>query len=156
MFMGPRNWYQGMNSASLCSLAGRYENPIPPQCLAPIVFLKIPALYTRVQCGGGYGVLGLRQINTFRKVPIQVNFFRLRHFALPSMSLIFLRTSCVILGRQQTCEFSRLSESVFESIQLSANQLWFFFNLYKKWKYRRYIFDHEKTREITQFFAKFE
>ncbi len=33
-----------MNSASLCSLAGRYENPIPPQCLAPIDFLKIPAL----------------------------------------------------------------------------------------------------------------
>jgi hypothetical protein len=44
MFMGPRNWFQGMNSASLCSLAGRYENPIPPQCLAPIEFLKIPAL----------------------------------------------------------------------------------------------------------------
>ncbi len=43
MFMGPRNWCQGMNSASLCSLAGRYENPIPPQCLAPIDFLKIPA-----------------------------------------------------------------------------------------------------------------
>jgi hypothetical protein len=32
-----------MNSASLCSLAGRYENPIPPRCLAPIDFLKIPA-----------------------------------------------------------------------------------------------------------------
>jgi hypothetical protein len=30
--------------ASLCSLAGRYENPIPPRCLAPIDFLKIPAL----------------------------------------------------------------------------------------------------------------
>ncbi len=43
MFMGPRNWCQGMNSASLCSLAGRYENPIPPRCLAPIDFLKIPA-----------------------------------------------------------------------------------------------------------------
>jgi hypothetical protein len=36
-----------MNSASLCSLAGRYENPIPPQCLAPIDFLKIPALAGR-------------------------------------------------------------------------------------------------------------
>ncbi len=44
MFMGPRNRCQGMNSASLCSLAGRYENPIPPRCLAPIDFLKIPAL----------------------------------------------------------------------------------------------------------------
>jgi hypothetical protein len=34
-----------MNSASLCSLAGRYENPIPYRCLAPIDCLKIPALY---------------------------------------------------------------------------------------------------------------
>jgi hypothetical protein len=32
------------NSASLCSLAGRYDNPIPTQCLAPTDFLKIPAL----------------------------------------------------------------------------------------------------------------
>ncbi len=42
--MEPRNWCQGINSASLCSLAGRYDNPIPTRCLAPIDFLKIPAL----------------------------------------------------------------------------------------------------------------
>jgi hypothetical protein len=34
-----------MNSASLRSLAGRYDKPIPPRFLAPIDFLKIPALY---------------------------------------------------------------------------------------------------------------
>jgi hypothetical protein len=33
---------------------------------------------------------GLRQINTCLKVPLQVNFLRWQHFALPSMSLIFL------------------------------------------------------------------
>jgi hypothetical protein len=44
MFMGPRNWFQEINSASLCSLAGRYDNPIPPRFLALIDFLKIPAL----------------------------------------------------------------------------------------------------------------
>ncbi len=54
MCMGPRNWCQGMNSASLCSLAGRYENPIPPRCLAPRDFLKIPAL-ANVGGGGGRG-----------------------------------------------------------------------------------------------------
>jgi hypothetical protein len=43
-FMEPRNRLLGMNSASLCSLAGRYDNPIPPQFLAPIDCLKIPAL----------------------------------------------------------------------------------------------------------------
>ncbi len=40
------------------------------------VWIRI--LYTRRQCvrgdGEGYGVLGLRQINTCRKVPLQVNF----------------------------------------------------------------------------------
>jgi hypothetical protein len=41
--METRNRCQGINSASLCSLAGRYDNPIPPRCLAPIDFLKIPA-----------------------------------------------------------------------------------------------------------------
>jgi hypothetical protein len=33
-----------MNSASLCSLAGRYDNPIFTRFLAPIDCLKIPAL----------------------------------------------------------------------------------------------------------------
>ncbi len=53
----------------------------------------ISILYTRIQCvrGGRYGVLGFRQINTCRKVLLQVNFFRWRHYALPSMSLIFPR-----------------------------------------------------------------
>jgi hypothetical protein len=32
-----------MNSASLCSLAGRYDNPLPLRFLAPIASLKIPA-----------------------------------------------------------------------------------------------------------------
>jgi hypothetical protein len=44
--MGPRNRFQGMNSASLCSLPGRYDNPLPPRFLTPINSLKIPALYT--------------------------------------------------------------------------------------------------------------
>ncbi len=44
--MEPRNLIQGMNSASLCSRAGRYNNPIPPQFLAPIDCLKIPAQAT--------------------------------------------------------------------------------------------------------------
>jgi hypothetical protein len=41
--MEPRNRFQGMNSASLRSLAGRYDDPILPRCLAPIDSLKIPA-----------------------------------------------------------------------------------------------------------------
>ncbi len=38
------NSKEWINSASLCSLAGRYDNPIPPRFLAPIDCLKIPAL----------------------------------------------------------------------------------------------------------------
>ncbi len=61
MFMGPRNWFQEINSASLCSLAGRYHNLIPPQFLAPIDFLKIPALY----------FLSIFSISHFPHSPIQ-------------------------------------------------------------------------------------
>jgi hypothetical protein len=46
-FMEPRNRFQGINSANLCSLAGRYVNPIPNRFIAPRDFLKIPALYPR-------------------------------------------------------------------------------------------------------------
>jgi hypothetical protein len=45
--MEPRIRFQGMNSASLCSLAGRYDNPIPTRLLAPKDCLKIPAQNTR-------------------------------------------------------------------------------------------------------------
>jgi hypothetical protein len=55
MFMGPRNWFQRMNSASLCSLACRYDNPISSRFIAPIDFLKIPALYIE-QKGGIYNM----------------------------------------------------------------------------------------------------
>ncbi len=68
--------------------------------LAPSLWFNSPPLpgvnkytkYTYIVCKGeGYEVLGLRQINNCRKVHLQVNFFRWRHFALPSMSLLFLR-----------------------------------------------------------------
>ncbi len=48
---GAPDWFQGMNSAGLCSLAGRYDNPIPPRFLAPIDFLKIPALHVHTDVG---------------------------------------------------------------------------------------------------------
>ncbi len=42
--MEPRNRFHGIDSASLCSLAGRYDNPVPTRFLAPKGCLKIPAL----------------------------------------------------------------------------------------------------------------
>ena len=41
--MEPRIHFQGMNSTSLCSLAGRYDKPIPTWFLAPTCCLNIPA-----------------------------------------------------------------------------------------------------------------
>ncbi len=38
------NRFQGINSASLCSLAGRYDNPFPTRFLAPLDCLKVPTL----------------------------------------------------------------------------------------------------------------
>jgi hypothetical protein len=45
-FKEPRNRFQGVDSASLCSLAGRYDNLIPTRFLAPIDYSKIPRLVT--------------------------------------------------------------------------------------------------------------
>jgi hypothetical protein len=43
-FKEAKNRFQGTNSARLCRLAGRYDNPIPNRFQAPIDCLKIPAL----------------------------------------------------------------------------------------------------------------
>ncbi len=43
----PKNRFQGTNSARLCSLAGRYDSPIPTRFLVPIDCLKILAPYSR-------------------------------------------------------------------------------------------------------------
>ncbi len=50
--MGPGNRFQGMNFASQCSLAGRYDNPIPPRFLAPKDCLRIQALLSCFLHGG--------------------------------------------------------------------------------------------------------
>ncbi len=85
-------------STQLCELLpishSLWFNSLPP----PPLPVWISILYTRTQCVRGGIVLPLRQINTCRKVPLQVNFFRWQHFALPSMSLILLRTQ---LGRSE-------------------------------------------------------
>jgi hypothetical protein len=47
-FKEPMNRFQGFDSASLCSLAGRYDNPVPSRFLAPIDCLKIPALTNKI------------------------------------------------------------------------------------------------------------
>ncbi len=46
-FKEPKNRFQGINSAGLYSLAGRYDNFIPTQFLATIDCLKIPSLAFR-------------------------------------------------------------------------------------------------------------
>ncbi len=69
-------------------LSGLTHPPPPP----PLPCVNKYTVYAYTVCirAGRYVVLGLRQINNCRKVTLQVNFFRWRHFALPSMSLIFL------------------------------------------------------------------
>ncbi len=60
--MEPRNRFQGLNSASLSSPAGRYDNSIPIRFLAPIEYLKIPALYTiRPDCALISDVTGMQR-----------------------------------------------------------------------------------------------
>jgi hypothetical protein len=65
------------NSASICSLAGRYDNPIPTRFLAPLDCLKIPALDRYLNTTStaflhlGYLLLGCD--------PLYVSKFRVRH-----------------------------------------------------------------------------
>jgi len=80
------------------------DSTLPPLTSLPCV----NTVYTYSVCsGGGYGVLGLRQINICREVPLHVNFFRLQHFALPSMSLIFHRYAILIYVSLSFAELSR-------------------------------------------------
>ncbi len=97
MFMGPRNWCQGMNSASLCSLAGRNENPIPPRCLVPIDFLKIPALISSLIFLLYPGVLTYsisRFDLIFRPCPDTLTFFHLSFLHFPSSTSAWLYLLC--------------------------------------------------------------
>ncbi len=68
--MEPRNLIQGIDSASLCSQAGRYDNPIPIRFLAPRDCLKIRA--QGINCGVKQEVstsLYLYKTFTFQLVP---------------------------------------------------------------------------------------
>ncbi len=47
-FSEARNRYVGIDSASIFSLSGRFDNPIPARFLTPIECSKIPALYVFV------------------------------------------------------------------------------------------------------------
>ncbi len=60
-----------MNSTSLCSLAGRYDNTIPPRFLAPIDSLKIPTQDPQPWSAGQVQLLNLLEaedINLMRIV----------------------------------------------------------------------------------------
>ncbi len=77
-------------SLSLWYFLSSYVNCCPSSLLSGSTLSPPPfpvcILYTRIQCvrGGGLGpVLSLRQTNTCRKVPLQVNFSKWRHFTLP-------------------------------------------------------------------------
>ncbi len=77
-------------SWTVAPLTFSLDFPPPP----PSFPVWISVLYSRIQCvRGGYGVLGLWEDKHLSQSPFTGQFFRWRHFALPSMSLIFLHLS---------------------------------------------------------------
>ncbi len=72
-FKEPRNRFQGINSARLCSLAGRYDNTIPTRFLAPIDCSKIygSRFKVRILTKGSWSVSGSKsktlQVQTSNK-----------------------------------------------------------------------------------------
>ncbi len=91
-FKGPSNRFQGINSASLCSLAARYDNPITTRFLAPMDCLKIEQerrlegqQFTKLGIKYEYDWLYLQSINSDKHLPqspFTGSFFRWRHFTL--------------------------------------------------------------------------
>ena len=76
-------------------------------------------VYKYTACkGGGYGVLGVRQINT---CPFTCQFCRRRHFALPSTILIFLQIGSLL------CFLEDLENLVFHQILVELGQFSSFF-----------------------------
>jgi hypothetical protein len=61
------NRFQGSNSASLCSLAGRCDNPIPIRFLAPIDCSKIPALVIKPVCRDSFEIYHCLLLISFGK-----------------------------------------------------------------------------------------
>jgi hypothetical protein len=91
-------WYFRPSFVNCCPSNLLSGSTLPP---SPLLCVNKYTVYTyTVRKEGGYGVLGLREINTCRKVSFesipgfhnrlkiraQVYFSRWRHFALPSMS----------------------------------------------------------------------
>ncbi len=104
----PSCWYFRPSFLNFCPSNLRSGSTLPPS--PPSLCEVYCIVYTRTQCvrGWEYGVLGLRQLNTCRKVPLQINIFRWRHYALPSMSLIFLRFKpCTALDKSSQFTFGQ-------------------------------------------------
>ncbi len=81
IFKEPKNCIRGINSASLCSLEGQYDNPIPSRFLAPIDCLKIPFKIhipkARERWVRWYNVMGKKE----RSDDLPREFIRLRLFS---------------------------------------------------------------------------
>ncbi len=63
--MEPRNRFQEMNSASLCSMAGGYDNPIPTWLIVPIHCSKILALKPNSETYNFVEIFGLESSQTW-------------------------------------------------------------------------------------------
>ncbi len=102
-------WYFPPSFVNCCpsNLSGSLS---PLTCLNKYTLYTILHIYCTVQCeGGGYGILGLaRTDNHLPQSPCTGQLFRWRHFALSSVSLIFLWSigsgTCVRSYRKIFCK----------------------------------------------------
>ncbi len=98
-----------MNSASLCSLAGRYDNPIPTRLLAPIDCLKIPALKSRKITQILQKPTRFHKNTDFCKNSIDFAHFMRKHFCLQHvLNLYFISAEVSIFGpEEQSSDFGQ-------------------------------------------------
>ncbi len=105
-----RNRFQGMNSASLCSLAGRYDTPIPPRFLAPVNCLKIPAQATYRLAESIPGLLKNSGIGLLKSLKIRLWFpLRITSFLLHEKKMIVEQTGTLRQNDRVSSSIIRLS-----------------------------------------------
>ncbi len=134
----PALWTVGPLTFSLVQL------PPPPRVNKYIVYT-----YTVCNGGRGYGVLGLRQINTCRKVPLLVNFFMatfciafyesylstIESLFTDEDALVELSLQSQLFGRRDCTGIWRLCQVVF----LLWNIVWI---LAARWRWLNKIYTH--------------
>ncbi len=99
--MAPRNRFQGMNSSSLCSLAGRYDNPYSSSVPSPHRLFKNPSSALTIFFKGNE--LTHRRINFREAHNLILSLIKMSHQSPHVSKHSNLLVAILFLGKVQSC-----------------------------------------------------